>query len=421
MLSNENIALIVQKNEADWVSCKSIISGLFQSYKNKFSIHKYELSASAGPYEFSRVVDNILRQNVKIVAYLDYSPCASGLLAEFARRDSKHIRFFIHLYGDFSLHANQWQLHTNSLKQINLKFIAASDAQRSFVSQFLVDENQVKKIPFPVDSFMFQFDQRLRNEARQRLKLGDEDFVYIYSGRISKQKNVIEMIKSMALARKHFELSFKLLVAGAIDDIFIPYAGLNSPLLKYSFDFHETIGNLDWVTYLGPLEQNDLVMALNASDHFISLSTHNDEDFGMAPLESLSTGLPCLLTSWGGYKSFATELNQYVSTIPTQRVGIENIPNWDYLQKYLFKTNGKVSDEQRVELARKTASHFSIDLVANQLKDLINNSNCELFKGFNSKFKDLADKMQFQPKSPFLKVNYNFDSFYEEIYAPYWS
>ena len=37
-------------------------------------------------------------------------------------------------------------------------------------------------------------------------------------------------------------------------------------------------------------------------DVFVSLSVHQDENFGYAPIEAMACGVPAVVTDWGGYR-----------------------------------------------------------------------------------------------------------------------
>lgn len=54
------------------------------------------------------------------------------------------------------------------------------------------------------------------------------------------------------------------------------------------------------IFFKGSVPHKDLNLFYNAADLFVSLSLHHDEDFGMSVAEAMATGLPCVLTDWGG-------------------------------------------------------------------------------------------------------------------------
>jgi len=58
------------------------------------------------------------------------------------------------------------------------------------------------------------------------------------------------------------------------------------------------------IIFLGHVPNDEINGIYCASDLLFSPSLYHDEDYGMSVAESLMTGLPCLITDWGGYSSF---------------------------------------------------------------------------------------------------------------------
>jgi len=99
-------------------------------------------------------------------------------------------------------------------------------------------------------------------------------------------------------------------IAGTCDDIGSPTMAGQLPAGYFQQRFDEVLSTLakslrGRIRILGNLDRNELSGLYCAADSFISFSLYHDEDFGMAPAEALATGLPALLSDWGGYSSFA--------------------------------------------------------------------------------------------------------------------
>jgi hypothetical protein len=69
-------------------------------------------------------------------------------------------------------------------------------------------------------------------------------------------------------------------------------------------------------------DNRELNSYYNAADSFISLSTHHGEFMGAAALEAALTGLPLILTEWGGHKDFCDYLASpihYIKIAPHEK------------------------------------------------------------------------------------------------------
>ena len=187
---------------------------------------------------------------------------------------------------------------------------------------------------------------------------------------------------------------------------------------------------------MGNLATNELADLYNASDAFISLSVHNDEDYGMSPAEALNTGLPCILTEWGGYRSFKNKStdNQCIliktSILPT---------HISYDRAALLKSffimikNEKINRERRFDLQKINSQYLSIESNEKVISKILT-SPISLFTGFSPLIKELAKTFTQAP--PFVsqevkteidpetyeyisKTKSTYNSTYKKIYESY--
>lgn len=71
------------------------------------------------------------------------------------------------------------------------------------------------------------------------------------------------------------------------------------------FTFMNDVGRTPWVKIHQGLSSDWPSKFSSAA--FISLSQYAFEDFGVAPLEALRAGMPCILSDWMGYRDFESE------------------------------------------------------------------------------------------------------------------
>jgi glycosyltransferase involved in cell wall biosynthesis len=255
-----------------------------------------------------------------------------------------------------------------------------------------------------------------RQEFRSKYKISSNAKLLLYTGRISYQKNIEALIKIFNSLTYMIDDDCYLLLAGSWDDILLPFFG------KYGIcgSFYNHISKLltqkqlKKIIFLGNLNIIELKEVYHASDLFVSLSTYNDEDFGMSPAEALCCGLPCLLSDWAGYSSFKkySEVVKYVpiefetirptiSFSKSRSTLMELISNLEFDESFLHK-NSKYS-----------LSSLSIESVSNTLKTTITNINFEKEIKFSENFDKLCLGFYANRNHPFS------EKLYREVYQVY--
>jgi glycosyltransferase involved in cell wall biosynthesis len=158
-------------------------------------------------------------------------------------------------------------------------------------------------VPFAVDTGRFHpVDDAGRRDLRRRLGLDDGAVWVAFTGRLNVQKNVHLLLELLALARRD-EPRLALLLVGDEDRTPLrPFAVSNRGYRLYLEERAAALGLGDRVRFAGAADDARLAEWLQASDLFASLSLHHDENFGFAPVEAMATGLPLLLSDWGGYR-----------------------------------------------------------------------------------------------------------------------
>jgi glycosyltransferase involved in cell wall biosynthesis len=191
---------------------------------------------------------------------------------------------------------------------------------------------------------------------------------------LSLQKGIVSLIEEF---RHQVELGADAVlgIAGAFDDIGSPTTGLNLLPGYFYQRVQEALSLLPpeiqkRVLILGNLSKEELRGLYSAADSFVSLSLYHDEDFGMAPAEALSCGLPSLLSSWGGYSSFAVK-GAPVTLIDTSIS--ERGLNLDYSKlraKWNAILTAPLDPAARAKASRAFRKVFSVPAVAATLHEL---------------------------------------------------
>ena len=129
-------------------------------------------------------------------------------------------------------------------------------------------------------------DGARRREARAALQIADATLVLVAVGNCAPVKNHDALIRG--LARTHSR------------DTLLLHVGRESPCQEERA-LAEQLGVADRIRFLGA--QPDVRPFLHAADAFVHPSTY--EGFGVAAVEALAAGLPCIFTRVEGLRDFA--------------------------------------------------------------------------------------------------------------------
>lgn len=414
----KKVGLIYISNSSDWKSCNTILNNMISSYRQTgFTIDELPISEDC-PLELDRISQAVITGNFSHIAFVDHRLVPSSLLGQLIKHCKKLPAILVHIYGDFFLKSFQWNSSEKLLCNFKVTFICASQAQAGVINKLLNSPLNISTIPFPVND-IFDFSNQKRQYARKFYQLEESDFVLCYAGRISLQKNVIDLISVFAFASQYIS-ELKLLIAGPFDDIGIPYLGLSRLPLAMETEFYTFIESLapeiqEKITYVGDLKSEDLARFFNASDAYISLSAHNDEDFGMAPAEALCSGLPLLLSNWGGFRDFNRKLPGQVLMSDVEIKGYSIKPTGEIRQRLLqFICNKKILNF--LANSKSARRIYSPRAISYSLSELISTEG-PMFKGFNPFFQRISALSL--SRWPFKNDQNQFDDNYKALYKSY--
>jgi len=420
----QKVALVTRSSLAEWRSCRTITANLLGSYLAAPHLDRqvFRLPEGETNYDIWQLAQKISSWQPDQIVFIDHQPCPGGLIQALARvwNQGPLPRLLVHIFGDFVLQCAEWLQSEPALKQFSILWICASTRQKRLVEQMLVDpRGTVTVVPFPVDVSHFRYAAEVRERGRKHFGLAGDAFVFFYSGRLSSQKNVIQLIQAFQGLRQLTERKLVLALAGPVDDLGSPYFGKIHPEGLMSYRLQDVIRSslVDSVEYWGNLAAEELLLAYTAADLFVSLSTHNDEDYGMAPAEAFATGCPGVLTDWGGYSDFHDLLPESCSLIPTDFAAPE-IFNLNRVRKALFAGFLNASTSRRQDKSAQAAAVLSCEAVAQKLTELLSHPERVVFQGWNENFKKVVYSFNVKPWAPFSGKEGPSD-LYRKLYSVY--
>ncbi len=438
---SRRVALLHSFTESKWVSCQTITSNLVSSLKVALKgsqVQVYDFNQSDNKYDFYKLVREVFEYRPERIVFCDHRPQPDYFIKEylslFSEDEEEHIpEFFVHVYGDFSLDLKEWKGINPELTEKKVHFICASDKQQTLVSNWINSpEGVVSKCPFSVDEKDFDYDPKLRGQIRSKLGVTEEETVFLYTGRASLQKNIIELIKQFGKFLNETNANARLYLAGQFDSIGNDFLGVELGEGHFYWYYHKALMAMpervrERVQYIGNLNKAQIKELCCASDYFLSLSVHNDEDFGMSPAEALCCGLPCILTDWGGYHSFYNEEHpDYCQLIPT-RIGTFKIEFRSdlFLEKLNAACKRRFTDKERESISNLYHDKFSITATTKVLTEIYSKP-APPFRGFTKKFLQAADAYKMKKRLPFWEedsagsnVIRVYAPIYKEFYACY--
>lgn len=421
------IAIISRDQKISWKSCQVISANIKSVYEKLGTENRFfSFNENSNSYETYKVALSLIDYAPDIIVFMEHKPHPRKLLEYYVQENkgTKLPKLIFHLFGDFPLNAKDWFSLGKLLINFDTKFLCASDSQVRFINKFVnISEKLVYKLPFPVDTNFYNFSEEKRESARKKYKVGEEQ-LFLYTGRISHQKKVIELVNNFSSFLLSTKSDAKLYIAGDFDDLGIPYLEYepcrNSYYMRYKRHFDKLpVEVKERITYVGNLNSDELLEVYSAADRFVSLSVHNDEDFGMSPAEALCCGLPSILTNWGGYSSFQLEeMKEACELIPVE-IKDEKIEHNEniFIKKLMMSSFKEVTSDERIRIGQNYSSEFSIESIVAKLKVIIDDDFIT-FSGFNGTLEKLA-KDQTLGSASFMRAAKNFSEYYKEVYESY--
>ncbi len=366
------IAIICNDRSYSWKSCQKILANLIKSYNLtgcEYKIFGYENNADQ--FELLQVCRDIKEYRPSVISFVDHRFLPIDLIQYFDKVGLEDIRILFHVYGDFTLNMNTWTLLFPVVKKYSFMFLTASHREKFLLLKLLdISESLIEVVPFPVDETKYFYCPNKRKEFRLSYNKKDDDISLLYTGRLTIQKNVLLLLNVF----KKLEMispSYRLFLAGTIDDVGIPYIGKKSLPGFLAHSIAKYIDNKK-IIFLGDLNDENLHRAYCGCDYYISLSGHNDEDYGMSPAEAISCGLPLILSDWGGFGSFKYYFKDWVRLVSVNMQQLPVSPSArDVFSTVAFTAKSVFLCKERAVIGEMAFKELSCKAVSGKIKSIL--------------------------------------------------
>lgn len=309
-------------------------------------------------------------------------------------------QFIFHVFGNFVRYGLNWFSLGHLLAKKNIHFFVASKSYLKLLSHFIAKENLVL-FPFPIEA---SFLKKERSPVGNNKTLGD--LKLMYAGRFHQQKNITQVIEALGVYCEEYGRKIDLNLVVYFDD-FNPSTLETKKILGRQYKtFCKAMTKksaLLNITLLPHQNAEELGKLYAKSDAFISFSTFFDEDYGMAILEALSSGTPCLLSNWGGYNSFIEAFPDECFGLDVTLEGDEFLLDLGHLPVYLNKIS-TMPEAQREQLIEKTRQFIGQDTLLRKLEILF--GKVSFFGEFNNNFLNFSNELKKETagfKNDFIK------------------
>ena len=373
------VALIYSFKESSWFSCTVINKNIRKAYDKLFGeeniIHIH--------YGHDRLIKNsdiklLIEEQVEKLIFIDHKPTPINFLEKFIRInnfDEYNPDYIIHVFGDYPLYLKEWRSVNEILEGKSVKYICASKKQKLFLEKFVVQKDIIFICPFPVNNEQFKLDNSKRANLRSKYDIDEDSKVFLFTGRLSYQKRIIELIQCFkkAIETNLIKDNSRLVIIGEFDNLGFPYLNQTHIEGEYFRQVDRQVNNdkyKDNIVFTGSIDNYLLNDYYNMADYYYSLSTYHDEDYGMSVAEAGCSGLPLILTNWAGYHSFkisrmpeACELVnvELTSTLPTFKS--------EDVQKAIEKMTKLTINKS--EVSKHYIDEFSVEACAKKLEGII--------------------------------------------------
>jgi glycosyltransferase involved in cell wall biosynthesis len=278
------LAITKYNSPSPWKSCELI--------QDQF------LKKNQGLYQWNQSSGEKLPAEVERLLITDHRWLAPAHLKEMG--DRPRMKVTLHLYGDFTVRLSDFQNHMKAFTRHDVELVVASAAQKKLVAKIFPEYAEIISVhPYPCDLDRFSYSAGKRKEFRDKLGIREEESLFGFCGRISAQKGIVELLKTILDLGEKF--SGKLLLAGPVHEHpFWQYESTSDGTFLRTLEKLKALSS-EKVIFTGELSRDELPAFYSAIDTFVSPGHFHDEDFNLTLSEAIAARKPCLVSRWGGH------------------------------------------------------------------------------------------------------------------------
>jgi glycosyltransferase involved in cell wall biosynthesis len=208
--------------------------------------------------------------------------------------------------------------------------------------------------------------------------------------------------------------NIELNIYGSVDSIgyrFINYSRIDHILLDEFNRILKLSGGV--IKYHGQKSSEEMNSIYRDHDYFISMSTYQDEDYGLAAAQSIASNCYPILSKWGGYRDF--ECAKHIETKLMSNF------HFTYNRKRLIQTICNPPKIHKEEMLEYSIKNFYPDAIVLNLLNILEKES-KVYSGQSSlfwKYRNLYKKNSGQPYIN-IKNSLEVESVYKSVYHSYY-
>lgn len=312
----------------------------FPNYYNKFNLNSLD-------YLF-KINKNIDFKKYDKIIFQNRATYINGL-----KKIKKNKNLYLHLHNDYL----PWKdPRSKNIYDRFKKIWVVSDYIRKCTLSPNYSEDKIKVFFNCINTNLFNKDLYLsyKKKLREELNINENDVVFVFSGRITKEKGIKELLEAFSMLKYK---NIKLLIIGSYD-----YGKKDKN--SFMIDLEERFKKLkNKVIFTGFINRDDVPKYLGLSDVAIIPSMW-EEPSGLVIMEAQASKLPLITTDSGGIPEIININSTFI--IKRDKDFIKNLKEkMEFL--YLNPKERKI----RGELGRKHIEKYNLDFYWEQFQNLV--------------------------------------------------
>lgn len=257
-------------------------------------------------------------------------------------KNNKHVKIIYHLHNDYDVDAKTPELVKAIAPRTNIILTVSDYIKRRVLNA--APQANIKVLYNAIDRKVFEGNTIYRNKIRNQYNIGNNDFVFIYSGRITEEKGVLELFRAFELLKNEKNMdNCKLLVVGK------SWFG-EDELTSYEKKLMDIAKNRTDIIFTGFVLPSQMPKVLSAADVAV-IPSKWEEPFGLVVLEAIASGLQIVATDSGAITEI---IDDSIAEIVDKKGNfVENL--------YLGMKNSTKSNEKKLNEKKYMIEHPEFD------------------------------------------------------------
>ena len=342
-----NISLLCVNGPSNWPSLSNVAPELISSLKSIFpQLKTFNIFDGIKPNISDQCwifpVGMVQTDHLKWLRETFKTPYSRPRIIFFLGGEGAKLGHHLHFFKDVFRIDDEW--------------VVSAQVEHKIINNFFPSNNRTHVLYYPVAK-KFQPLKNLaeKKSLRQKINLPLSKKILVYAGRISAQKNIIELLSILEKFK-----NLHLVVCGEVDSLGVPHLNVGPtphlpPILVKEIARRKLSNRVE---FRGFLSQDDMRKVMQASDYQVSLSAHYGEDFGYSIAQGLACGLKTILSHWGGHLNWKAFFN------PTQLTYIDlDWANGQVIGKPLLEKNWELPIKSSLDFNKSYREHFRTSLL----------------------------------------------------------